>query len=170
MVSASATSASAAARSTPGRVMTSSTARPKPLSARGPMPTVAVTVVSAGTRGSALSWEAANFILSFVVITVLFALLFRVLPDTRIAWRDVWIGSALTALLFVIGKYLIGLYLGQAAVASSYGAAGSLIILLLWTYYSSQILFFGAEFTRAFAKRYGTHRDGAQEGAPVAGK
>jgi membrane protein len=108
-----------------------------------------------GTEGM---WHGANFVLSFLVITVLFALLFRVLPDTYIAWRDVWVGSALTALLFTLGKFLIGLYLGQAAVASSYGAAGSLIIVLLWTYYSAQIVFFGAEFTRTFAKRYGTHR------------
>jgi membrane protein len=107
-------------------------------------------------------WHAVNFALSFVVITVLFALIFRILPDTRIAWRDVWIGSALTALLFTAGKFLIGLYLGQAAVTSTYGAAGSLIIVLLWTYYSAQILFFGAELTRVFAKRYGTHCGGGQ--------
>jgi membrane protein len=103
-------------------------------------------------------WQLANAGASFLVIAVLFALIFRVLPDTRIAWRDVAVGAGLTALLFTVGKFLIGLYLGQAAVASSYGAAGSLVIILLWTFYSAQILFFGAEFTHVFAKRYGTHR------------
>ncbi|MEP6670842.1 MAG: YihY/virulence factor BrkB family protein [Chthoniobacter sp.] len=103
-------------------------------------------------------WELTNAGLSFVVVTVLFALIFRVLPDRRIAWRDVWVGAGITALLFTLGKFLIGLYLGQAAVASSYGAAGSLIIILLWTFYSAQILFFGAEFTQVFARRYGTHQ------------
>ncbi len=103
-------------------------------------------------------WEGANLLASVLVITILFALIFRILPDTYIAWRDVWIGAALTSVLFTIGKFLIGLYLGKAAVASSYGAAGSLIIILLWTYYSSQILFFGAEFTRVFAHRFGTRQ------------
>lgn len=105
-----------------------------------------------------LVWELVNASLSLLVITVLFALLFRILPDTYIAWRDVWVGAVLTAALFTVGKFLIGLYLGQAAVASSYGAAGSLIIILLWTFYSSQILFFGAEFTRVFAHRFGTRQ------------
>jgi membrane protein len=103
-------------------------------------------------------WEAANLVASVLVITILFALIFRILPDTYIAWRDVWVGAALTSVLFTAGKFLIGLYLGKAAVASSYGAAGSLIIVLLWTYYSSQILFFGAEFTRVFAHRFGTRQ------------
>lgn len=103
-------------------------------------------------------WELVNASISLVVITVLFALIFRILPDTRIAWRDVWVGAALTSVLFTVGKFLIGLYLGQAAVASSYGAAGSLIIILLWTFYSSQILFFGAEFTHVFAHRFGTRQ------------
>jgi len=103
-------------------------------------------------------WELTNSGLSFFVVTILFALIFRVLPDTRIAWRDVWVGAGITALLFTVGKFLIGLYLGQAAVASSYGAAGSLIIILLWTFYSAQILFFGAEFTQVFARRHGTHQ------------
>lgn len=106
-------------------------------------------------------WEAVNLLASVLVITVLFALIFRILPDTYIAWRDVWVGAGLTAVLFTAGKFLIGLYLGQAAVASSYGAAGSLIIILLWAFYSSQILFFGAEFTRVF-----THRFGTRQGTP----
>jgi membrane protein len=97
-----------------------------------------------------------NFLISFIVITLLFAMIFKFLPDAQIAWRDVWIGAALTALLFNIGKLLIGLYLGGGGVASSYGAAGSLIVVLLWVYYSAQILFFGAEFTQVYANKYGS--------------
>ena len=96
-----------------------------------------------------------NFFLSFAVITVLFALMFKVLPDARIAWSDVWIGAALTALLFTIGKFAIGVYLGKSDVGSAYGAAGSLVILLVWVYYSAQILLFGAEFTQVYANRAG---------------
>jgi membrane protein len=91
------------------------------------------------------------------VITVLFAMIFKVLPDVKIAWRDVWIGAALTALLFTAGKFLLGLYLGKNAAVSAYGAAGSLVLILLWVYYSAQILFFGAEFTQVYANRFGTH-------------
>jgi membrane protein len=98
-----------------------------------------------------------NFVVSFAVITLFFAMIFRFLPDAEVAWRDVWIGSAMTALLFTIGKSLIGLYLGRSSVTSTYGAAGSLVVILLWVYYSSQILFFGAEFTQVYARRYG-HR------------
>jgi len=96
-----------------------------------------------------------NFILSFGIVTVLFALLFKFLPDAIIAWRDVWLGAAITAALFTIGKFILGIYLGRASVSSSYGAAGSLIVLLLWVYYSAQILFFGAEFTQVWANRFG---------------
>jgi len=95
--------------------------------------------------------QAANFALSFGVVTVLFAIIYKFLPQTRIEWGDVWIGAAVTALLFSIGKLLIGLYLGKSSVASSYGAAGSLVILLLWVYYSAQIFLFGAEFTEVYA-------------------
>ena len=95
-------------------------------------------------------------IFGLAVITVLFAMMFRYLPDVKIAWKDVWIGAAVTAVLFVIGKVLIGLYLGNSSVASTYGAAGSLVILLLWIYYSTQILFFGAEITQVYATRYGS--------------
>jgi membrane protein len=97
-----------------------------------------------------------NFAVSLAVITVLFAMIFRFLPDVKIAWRDVWFGAAVTSLLFTVGKYLIGLYLGNSSVATVYGAAGSLVILLLWTYYSSQILFFGAEVTEVWARRRGS--------------
>ncbi len=100
--------------------------------------------------------EAINFIISFGVITLLFGAIYKVLPDVKIDWRDVWIGAAITSLLFTVGKLLIGLYLGHSGTASSYGAAGSLIVLLLWVYYSAQILFFGAEFTQVYASQYGS--------------
>ena len=90
-----------------------------------------------------------------VVTTALFALLYRVLPDVRLHWRDVMTGAFVTAVLFTIGQQLIGLYLGQSSVTSSYGAAGSVMVLLLWVYYSCQILLFGAEFTRVYAQRHG---------------
>ncbi len=93
---------------------------------------------------------------SFGGITLLFALIFKYLPDVKIGWRDVWLGAAVTALLFTVGKYLLGLYLGRASAASAYGAAGTLVIIMLWAYYSSQILFFGAEFTQVYARSYGT--------------
>ncbi len=94
-----------------------------------------------------------NQVVSFVTITVLFALIFKYLPDRHVQWRDVWIGAALTALLFVVGKYLLGLYLGQKSVTSAYGAAGSLVLILMWVYYASQILLFGAQFTQVYATR-----------------
>ena len=97
-----------------------------------------------------------NSVLSLAVITLLFGMMFKILPDANIAWRDVWIGAFITALLFTIGKFALGFYLGRSGVASSYGAAGSLIVLLLWVYYSSQIVFFGAELTQVYANRYGT--------------
>ena len=98
-----------------------------------------------------------NSILSLSVITLLFAMIFKFLPDAKIAWHDVWIGAFITAVLFTVGKLALGLYLGKSGVTSSYGAAGSLIALLLWVYYSSQILFFGAEFTQVYANRFGSH-------------
>ena len=91
------------------------------------------------------------------VIVLLFAMMFRYLPDAKIAWRDVWVGGTLTAVLFVMGKFILGLYLGSGAAGSAYGAASSLITLLLWIYYSAQILLFGAEFTQVYANTYGTH-------------
>jgi membrane protein len=97
-----------------------------------------------------------NLVISIGVITVLFALIFKFLPDAEIAWRDVWLGAFVTAVLFSLGKFLIGLYLGNSAVASSFGAAGSLVLLLVWIYYSAQILFFGAEFTQVYANNYGS--------------
>jgi len=100
--------------------------------------------------------QVVNFVVSFGVITVLFVLLFKYLPDAKMAWKDLWLGGAFTALLFTIGKMAIGVYLGNSNVTSAYGAAGSLIVLLIWIYYSGQILFFGAEFTQVYANQYGS--------------
>jgi membrane protein len=97
-----------------------------------------------------------NSIFSLAVIALLFAMIFKFLPDAKIAWRDVWIGAFITAALFTLGKFALGLYLGRSGVASSYGAAGSLIVLLLWVFFSSQIVFFGAEFTQVYANRFGS--------------
>jgi membrane protein len=97
------------------------------------------------------------YVFDLAIIVLLFAMLFRYLPDAKIAWRDVWIGAALTAILFVIGKFLLSLYLGSGAVGSAYGAASSLITLLLWIFYSAQILLFGAEFTKVYANTCGSH-------------
>ena len=97
------------------------------------------------------------YVFDLGIIVLLFAMLFRYLPDAKIAWRDVWTGAALTAILFVIGKFLLSLYLGSGAAGSAYGAASSLITLLLWIFYSAQILLFGAEFTKVYANIYGSH-------------
>lgn len=97
-----------------------------------------------------------NFVLAFGLTTLLFAVMFKYLPDAIIAWRDVWFGAAATAILFSIGKYLIGLYLGNSSFGSSYGAAGSVIVLLVWVFYSAQILFYGAELTQVYSRRFGS--------------
>lgn len=99
--------------------------------------------------------EVFNSVISLAVITLLFAAIFKVMPDAKIAWRSVWVGAVVTALLFVAGKFLIGFYLGQSNPGQAYGAAGSLAVLLLWIYYSSLILLFGAEFTETWAERRG---------------
>jgi membrane protein len=117
--------------------------------------------------GSETLAQILNIGLSLAMITLLFAMIFKFLPDAKIAWRDVWIGAFLTALLFTIGKFALGLYIGKSGVASSYGAAGSLIVLLLWVYYSSQILFFGVEFTQVYANRFGSHVAPADNAVPV---
>jgi membrane protein len=108
-------------------------------------------------------WQGIDFLVSFGVVTLLFAMIFKILPDVKIAWREVWIGAVITALLFNLGKWLLGLYLGRSSVASAYGAAGSLVIVLLWVYYSAQILFFGAKFTQIYANKFGSQLE------PVAG-
>lgn len=103
--------------------------------------------------GTDFVWSLAVEGVSFVVLTLFFGVLFKVLPDASVKWRDIWAGAAVTALLFVVGKTLIGLYLSKSAVASTYGSAGSLVVLLLWIFYSAQIFLFGAEFTRVYAER-----------------
>lgn len=94
-----------------------------------------------------------NSAVSLGVVTLLFALIFKYVPDIKIDWRDVWVGAFLTAVMFTLGKYCIGLYLGRSSLSSSYGAAGSLVVVLVWVYYSAQILFFGAEFTQVYSRR-----------------
>jgi len=108
-------------------------------------------------------------VVTFVAVTVLFALLYKFVPDIHIEWRDVGIGAAVTSLLFSVGKFLIGLYLGKASVGSAYGAAGSVIVFIVWVYYSAQIFFMGAEFTHVFAERHGSlaHRRAADEESPA---
>jgi membrane protein len=115
------------------------------------------TFVSSILPGAEFLAQIINFMLSFGVVTLLFAMIYKVLPDVIIGWRDVWVGAVITALLFNLGKFLLGLYLGNTAIASSYGAAGSLVVLLVWVFYSAQILLFGAEFTQVYARRYGSH-------------
>ena len=107
-------------------------------------------------------WSIVNLLVAVMVATGLFALLFRFLPDVRLRWRDVTTGAAVTAVLFTIGQQVIGLYIGQSAITSSYGAAASMMILLLWVYYSCQIVLFGAEFTRVWAARHGVKPKAAE--------
>lgn len=105
-----------------------------------------------------VAWQAVNFVVSFVMVAGLFALMFKMLPRVSVAWGDVLIGSIFTALLFNVGKFLIGVYLGKTGVVSGFGAAGSVIAMLLWVYYSAQIFLLGAEFTWLYAKRYGSRK------------
>jgi membrane protein len=99
-----------------------------------------------------------DFSIPFVVIALLFALIYKFLPDVRLRWGDVWLGALVTALLFSVGKLGIGIYLGRAGVTSVYGAAGSLVLVLLWIYYSAQILLLGAEFTEVYSRRFGSRQ------------
>ncbi len=123
------------------------------------------TVVAAGT-GVVSPWlpsgalHAANFVVSLVIVSTLFAMMFKWLPDTEIEWRDVWVGAILTAVLFEIGKVLIGFYVGRQALESTYGAASSIVVLLIWVYYNAQLVLAGAEFTRAYAEAHGSRADG----------
>src|SRR5262245_47509854 len=111
--------------------------------------------------------QSIQIILDVAVITLLFAMIYRLLPDVTIAWKDVWLGAAVTAVLFVAGKFLIGLYLGRSTVASAFGAAGSLALLLVWLYYSAQILLFRAEFSRAYANRHGSRVEPMRHAEPA---
>ena len=136
---------------------------------------VSAAIAAFGTWWDGLfeGWEAflymLNFSISLVISTLLFAMIYKLMPRARIAWRDVWVGAAVTAFLFEIGKFLIGLYLGKSSVASGFGAAGSLVVLLLWVYFSAQIFLLGAEFTWVYSRMYGSKaaQDG-QEPAPEA--
>jgi membrane protein len=125
---------------------------------------VSTVLATVGTRVSStladLAWiaEILNVAAALVAVTLLFAAIFKLLPNARLSWRDVWSGAALTAVLFTIGKTLIGVYLGATAATSAFGAAGSLVVVVVWVYYSSWILFYGAEVTREFAQRHGTLR------------
>ena len=105
--------------------------------------------------GSAALWEGVNVIISLGVISILFAMVYKLLPDVELAWSDVWVGGLVTAGFFTVGKFLIGLYLGTSTLASSFGAAGSVIVLLVWVYYSAQVVLLGAEFTREYVKEFG---------------
>jgi membrane protein len=106
----------------------------------------------------AVVWTAINVLVSFGVVTLLFAMIYQFLPDVKLRLRDVWVGALVTAGLFSLGKNLIGLYLGTSAIASSYGAAGSVVVLLVWVYYSSQVVLLGAEFTKAYVQRFEAKR------------
>ena len=116
--------------------------------------------------GDAL-WHAVNFVLTLLALTLMFGLMFKYVPDVKIKWRDVWVGAIVTAILFTIGEWLIGLYLGRTNVGSAFGAAGSLIVILVWIYYSAQIFFFGVEYTKAYATRYGSRIVPAENARPV---
>ena len=119
--------------------------------------------------GGETVWQILQLVVSFGVITVLFALIFRFLPDVRVEWHDVWFGAAFTAFLFVLGKFGLGLWLGKGSVGSAYGAAGSLVVLLLWIYWSANILFFGAECTQVYARTHGSKAEfgGGKATSPV---
>lgn len=112
----------------------------------------------------------ANFVLSFAVVAALFALIFKYLPDAQVAWKDVWFGALVTAALFTVGKYLIGLYLGTAGVGTPFGAAGSMVAFVVWVYYSGLIVFFGAELTQVAAKRAGREIKPAENAEPADAK
>ena len=117
-------------------------------------------------EGWAILLEVLNFCASLAITTGLFALIYKLLPRVEIAWRDVWIGAAVTALLFAVGKLLIGLYIGRSGIASGFGAAGSFVVLLVWVYYSAQIFLLGAEFTWVYAHEHGSRRGTKRPGAP----
>ncbi len=106
--------------------------------------------------------ELLNQAIGFARVTVIFAMIYKLMPRARVAWSDVWLGATTTALLFTAGKFLIGLYLGRSGLGSVFGASGSLVVLLVWVYYSAQIFLFGAEFTWAYARRHGSRRDDPQ--------
>ena len=119
-----------------------------------------LTVASAALQhvfpGLPLLLKIADFVVSLVLVTAVFALMYEFLPECRVGWRDVWIGAAVSALLFVIGQFLLGWYLGRAGISSGYGSFGGIIVFLIWVNYSAQIMLFGAEFTHVYARRHGS--------------
>ena len=124
------------------------------------------TVGSTGATAKVAAF-ATDLVLSTGVVTVLFAAMFKWLPDVRVSWRDVWLGGFFTAILFEIGKYGLGIYIGKAAPGSAFGAVGSIVAMLVWVFYSAQILFFGAEFTQVYANKFGTHIVPADNAEPL---
>ena len=126
-----------------------------------------LTPLAARLPGGPSLWALVNRLFSLGFIALLFALLYKLLPDARIRWRDVWGGAVGAALLFTLGKWLIGLYLGHSQLTSAYGAAASVVVILIWVYYSAQILLFGAEFTRAYARHMGSHVTPTEHAEPV---
>jgi len=105
--------------------------------------------------GGEVLWQIANFFISLAVTALLLALIYKVIPDVKLRWRDVWVGALATAVLFTLGKFAIGMYVGRSTVASPFGAAGSVVALVVWVYYSAQIVFFGAELTQVWARQHG---------------
>jgi membrane protein len=130
---------------------------------------IAKYVPTADLPGDFSLWGTIHWTATLGLMTLLFALLYKVLPDVRLGWGDVWVGGVVTAVLFAGGNYLIGLYLGRGSTASAYGAAGSLVILLLWVYYSSQVFLLGAEFTWVYANRRGEVKEPLANAERVAG-
>lgn len=108
-----------------------------------------------------------NAVCAFAMVTAMFAVIYKVMPRVRVQWRDVWTGALFTAVLFTFGRFLIGLYIGRSGVVSGFGAAGSLVVILLWVYYSAQIFLLGAEFTWVYANTFGSRRPAATDGNPV---
>ena len=120
------------------------------------------------SEGWAAFTGATDLGLSIALVTAVFALIYKTMPRASVAWRDVWIGAAVTSVLFNTGKFLIGLYIGSSGITSAFGAAASLIVVLLWVYYSAQIFFFGAEFTWVYSHKYGSRKTQPLAGAPIA--
>jgi membrane protein len=121
----------------------------------------------ASVPGGVELWQGVNWLVSLAFVTLLFALIFKVVPDVHVPWREVWVGAALTGVLFTVGKYLLAVYVTRAGVASAYGAAGSLAVALVWVYYSAQIILFGAEFTKVQARRHGEACAPARSAVPI---